>query len=132
MKSSGWSVGQVAERFGVATSVLRHWDSLGLVSPGRDAGGRRTYDRDDVVRIAAIVRGKESGMTLEQVAVLLDGSARERHELLEAHLLELDRRVAELERSRAMTTHAFDCRQHDLTSCDGFRATVEDLVGGFS
>ena len=131
MKSSGWSVGEVAERFGVATSVLRHWEDVGLVQPARDAGGRRRYSSDDVARLAAVVRSKEAGMSLEQVAVLLDGSQRDRHELLEAHLAELDRQVAALQMARAMTEHAFSCRAHDLTTCRGFRATVADLVAGF-
>jgi len=131
MKSRNWSVGQVAVRFGVATSVLRHWEDVGLVRPARDAAGRRRYGADDVARLAAIVRSKEAGMSLEQVAVLLDGSQRERHELLQAHLAELDRQVAALERARAMTDHAFSCRAHDLTTCAGFRETVADLVTGF-
>jgi MerR family transcriptional regulator, copper efflux regulator len=132
MKSRTWSVGEVADRFGVATSVLRHWEEVGLVRPGRDGAGRRQYGEDDVARLAAVVRGKESGMSLEQVAVLLDGSQRQRHELLEAHVAELDQQVAALRRARAMTEHAFDCRAHDLTTCPGFRATVADLVEGFS
>ena len=124
-------MGEVAERFDVATSVLRHWEDVGLVRPARDAAGRRVYSQDDVARLAAVVRSKEAGMSLDQVAVLLDGSQRERHELLEQHLAEIDRKVAELRRARAMTEHAFDCRAHDLTTCRGFRATVADLVSGF-
>lgn len=131
MKSSAWTVGEVAERFGVATSVLRHWEDVGLVRPARDAAGRRRYGEDDVARLAAVVRSKEAGMSLEQVAVLLDGSQRERHELLEAHVAELDRQVAALARARAMSEHAFSCRAHDLTTCRGFRETVADLVTGF-
>ncbi|WP_375546898.1 MerR family transcriptional regulator, partial [Streptomyces gossypii] len=34
------SIGALAARFGVATHVLRHWESKGLLHPGRDAGGR--------------------------------------------------------------------------------------------
>lgn len=131
MKSSAWTIGQVAERFGLATSVLRHWEDLGLVHPDRDSGGRRTYGEDDVARLAAIVRSKDAGLSLDQVAVLLDGSQRERHELLQAHLAELDRQAAALARARAMTDHAFACRAHDLTTCRGFRATVADLVADF-
>jgi len=131
MKSSAWTVGQVAERFGVATSVLRHWEDVGLVRPARDGAGRRRYGEDDVARLAAVVRSKEAGMSLEQVGVLLDGSQRQRHELLEAHLAELDRQVDALTRARAMSEHAFACRAHDLTACRGFRATVADLVTGF-
>lgn len=131
MKSSTWSVGQVAEQFGIATSVLRHWEDVGLVRPSRDAGGRRRYGEDDIARLAAVIRSKDAGMTLDQVAILLDGSQRDRHELLQAHVAQLDRQVAALQRARAMTEHAFSCRAHDLTTCRGFRQTVADLVAGF-
>ncbi|MBV9058001.1 MAG: MerR family DNA-binding transcriptional regulator [Pseudonocardiales bacterium] len=35
-----WSVGQLAHRSGLSVRVLRHWDEIGLVSPGRTAGGQ--------------------------------------------------------------------------------------------
>ena len=85
MKSSGevsWSVGEVAERFGMPTHVLRHWESEGLLEPDRDHGGRRRYDRDDVTRVAAIRRQKDAGMSLEQIRVLLDADAPRRHAVL--------------------------------------------------
>ncbi|WP_375546893.1 MerR family transcriptional regulator [Streptomyces gossypii] len=39
------SIGALAARFGVATHVLRHWESKGLLHPGRDAGGREAGTR---------------------------------------------------------------------------------------
>ena len=62
MKSSRdrtWSVGDVAERFGLPTNVLRHWESVGLLEPARDTAGRRRYVRDDIARVAAIQRNIE-------------------------------------------------------------------------
>ncbi|HEX4190882.1 MAG TPA: MerR family transcriptional regulator [Marmoricola sp.] len=129
--NSGWSVGQVAERFGVATNVLRHWEDVGLLEPARDPADRRRYDHDDVVRVAVIQRSKSAGMSLEQIRVFLDSEARGRHEVLQAHLDDLDRRMEEMRLAREMALHAFKCEQHDLTSCPGFRRWVDDLVTGF-
>ena len=42
-------------------------------------------------------------MSLEQIGVLLDAEAPERHLVLEAHVADLDRRMAEMQRSREMT-----------------------------
>jgi len=131
MKSNGWSVGQVAERFDIATNVLRHWEDVGLLSPARDSADRRRYVRDDVVRVAVIQRTKAAGMTLEQIGVLLDSEARGRHELLEAHVAELERRMEEIRIAREMTLHAFECKEHDLTSCPGFSGWVEDKLSEF-
>jgi MerR family transcriptional regulator, copper efflux regulator len=123
-----WSIGDVAARFGLETHVLRHWESVGLLEPGRDSAGRRRYGEDDVVRIAVVIRSQSAGMSLEQIGVLLDGGNRGRHEVLEAHVADLDRRMQEMARSREMTLHALRCRAHDIATCPRFTAWVEDLL----
>lgn len=131
MKSSienPWSVGEVAARFELPTNVLRHWESVGLLRPARDSAGRRRYGHDDVVRIAVIQRSKAAGMTLDQIAVLLDDGSAGRHEVLQQHLDDLDRRMEDMRRSREMTEHAMGCRSHDIATCPRFRASVDDVL----
>ncbi|MFA6299307.1 MAG: MerR family transcriptional regulator [Nocardioides sp.] len=133
MKSSAevdLSVGELAARFGLATHVLRHWEDVGLLAPARDGGGRRRYGRDDVYRVAVILRSKAAGMTLDQILVLLDAESWDRHQVLENHIVDLDRRMQEMQRSREMTEHALRCRAHDIATCPRFRDHVEDLVTG--
>lgn len=128
MKST-LSIGDAAKRFDLDTHVLRHWETVGLLTPVRDAADRRRYVPDDLVRIAVIVRSKAAGMSLEQIAVMLDADAPERHRVLEEHIADLDRRMDEMRRSREMTQHALSCRAHDIATCPRFKAAVEDLVG---
>jgi|SRR5690606_26372128 len=131
MKSSDerpWSIGDVAARFDLPTHVLRHWESEGLLRPERDAGGRRRYGEDDVVRVAVIQRSKMAGMSLEQIAVLLDDGLSGRHEVLFSHLADLDRRMADIARAREMTAHVIACEAHDILACPNFRAHVDDLI----
>lgn len=129
MKSSALSsIGDVADRFGLPTNVLRHWESVGLLAPQRDSAGRRRYSPDDIVRIAVIQRSKLAGMSLEQVAVLLDQGSADRHEVLHAHLADLDRRMSEMAMSRRLTEHALECEAHDISRCPHFRAGVADLL----
>ncbi len=125
-----WSIGEVAARFGLETHVLRHWEDVHLLTPARDGAGRRRYGRDDVVRVATVIRSKAAGMSLEQIQVLLDGEAAGRHQVLEAHIADLDRRMEEMVRSRAMTEHALRCRAHDIATCPRFREILEDLLSG--
>ena len=129
MKSS-LSIGDAAKRFGLDTHVLRHWEDVGLLTPARDGADRRRYVPDDLVRIAVIVRSKAAGMSLEQIAVMLDAEAPERHRVLEEHIADLDRRMEEMRRSREMTVHALSCRAHDIGTCPRFKAAVEDLLEG--
>lgn len=133
MKSSQdvrWTVGELASRFELETHVLRYWEDMGLLAPERDAAGRRVYRADDAYRVAAILSNKLAGMSLEQIRSLVDAEAEDRREVLRAHLVELDRRQAEIERSRQMTEHALACRAHDITACPGFQSHVSDVVEG--
>lgn len=128
MKSSPWSIGDVARRFDLATHVLRHWEDEGLLQPERDAAGRRRYAETDVVRVAAIVRNKAAGMTLEQVRVLLDADAPGRAEVLRAHLDDIAERMRSMALWQEMTEHALRCKAHDVTNCPRYRSFLTDLL----
>ena len=130
MKSSQLSIGDAAARFDLPTHVLRHWEDVGLLRPVRDGGDRRRYGDDDLVRIAVIVRSKRAGMSLDQIGVLLDDKAPERHRVLEDHIADLEQRMADMERSRRMTEHALRCTAHDITTCPRFRAIMAEVVAG--
>lgn len=131
MKSNLMSIGDTAARFGLATHVLRHWEDVGLLTPERDGADRRRYGDDDLVRIAVILRSKAAGMTLEQIVVLVgDDHGSKRHAVLQQHIADLDRRMSEMQQSRAMTVHAFECEAHDITQCPHFRSFVADVLEG--
>jgi MerR family transcriptional regulator, copper efflux regulator len=130
MKSSGESIGEIAARFGLDTHVLRYWEDAGLLHPSRDAAGRRRYGDSDGVRVAVVLRSKAAGLSLDQIRVLLDEQAPDRHRVLEEHIAELQRREAEIARAREMTEHALRCRAHDITACPRFRSHVADVLEG--
>ncbi len=130
MKSTGETIGDAAARFGLETHVLRHWEDAGLLHPARNTAGRRLFGDADLVRIAVILRNKAAGMSLDQIRVLLDEGAPDRHRVLEEHVAELDRRAADIAQARAMTEHALRCRSHDITQCHRFRGHVADVLAG--
>lgn len=125
-----WSVGELGERFGLATHVLRHWEDVGLLTPERDGIGRRVYSEQDVYRVAVIVSSKAAGMSLDQIRALIDAESDGRRDILREHLADLEARMAEMERSRHLTEHALECRAHDIANCPNFRAHVSDIVAG--
>jgi MerR family copper efflux transcriptional regulator len=124
------SIGDVAAQFGVATSVLRHWEDVGLITPARDPGGRRRYDDADVVRLAVIARSKIAGMQLDQISVILDREAEDRRRILHEHVASIDDRIAELQLWKHLTEHALECRRADISECPNFRQGVADLLDG--
>lgn len=75
MDDTGLKIGEVTERTGLSIPTLRHYDSVGLVTPsGRSPGGFRLYAEDDVRRILLVRRMKPLGFTLEQMRDFLDAA----------------------------------------------------------
>ena len=70
-----WTVGQVADLFGVTVRTLHHYDEIGLLSPSeRSRAGYRLYTDGDLTRLQQIVVYRRLELPLEQIASLLDGA----------------------------------------------------------
>ncbi|WP_240808036.1 MerR family transcriptional regulator [Actinomadura geliboluensis] len=130
MKSSdSMRIGELAEQFGLAAHVLRHWEAMGLLTPAARVNGRRRYTRDHVVRVMTIIRAKAAGMSLEQIRDVLTVSGRdERRALLERHHAELERRLHEIAASKALIEHLMRCGADDFTQCPDYRRLAESAV----
>jgi DNA-binding transcriptional MerR regulator len=104
------TIGDLADRFGLATHVLRHWEAMGLLTPGRDGAGQRRYDQADLMRVALILMGKEAGFGLRQLrALLATGNPMDHPEHLRRHMAELDERIAKATAARQLIEHALSC-----------------------
>lgn len=124
------SIGETAERFGLATHVLRHWEAIGLLSPDRDENDRRVYGPGDLYRVAVILRAKEAGLGLDQIRdMLTTRNPGARREILRRQRADLVRNIAKLEASRALIECALDCDHADFTQCAEFQATMAARIG---
>ena len=61
------TIGEVAERAGVATSALRYYEKEGLIESTRTEGGQRRYHRDVLRRIAFVRAAQRVGLTLDEI-----------------------------------------------------------------
>ena len=69
-----WTVGQVAELFGVTVRTLHHYDEIGLLVPSeRSRAGYRLYTDGDLARLQQVVVYRRLEMPLEEIATLLGG-----------------------------------------------------------
>ena len=98
-------IGVVAEMTSVHPQTLRHYERIGLVTPGRSRGNVRLYSQDDIERVRLIQRlTNELGVNLAGVEVILNmrdryERQRQEHERREHRLRE--RYTAEIERLRS-------------------------------
>jgi MerR family transcriptional regulator/heat shock protein HspR len=78
-----------AKLAGMHPQTLRQYDRLGLVSPGRTAGGGRRYSERDVIVLREIQRlSQDDGVSLEGIRRIID---------LERLVVDLQRRIMDLE-----------------------------------
>lgn len=97
-----FTIGQLAEEFGVTTRTIRFYESRGLIRPQRK-GPNRSYTRRDRARLMLILRGKNLGFSLEDIAEYLslydtDPSQQAQTQML---LGRVDETIADLVKKRA-------------------------------
>jgi DNA-binding transcriptional MerR regulator len=113
-----WTIGELAEEFGVTTRTIRFYEAKQLITPARK-GVARFYTRRDRARLTLILRSKNLGFTLDEVSeylALYDADpthvTQQRHLLtkldsqiltLQAKRADLDRTLRELKSIRAQT-----------------------------
>ncbi len=65
------TIGEVAERSGLAASAIRFYERQGLVQASRTESGQRRFRRDVLRRIAFIRIAQRVGLTLEEIVTAL-------------------------------------------------------------
>jgi MerR family transcriptional regulator, redox-sensitive transcriptional activator SoxR len=66
------TIGQLAERSGVAPSALRYYERLGLIHADRTGGNQRRYERSELRRVSFIRIAQQVGVSLEEIRRALD------------------------------------------------------------
>ena len=101
------TVGEVAQRSGVAVSTLHFYERKGLIAPWRSRGNQRRYERAILRRIAIIKVAQQLGVPLAEVGARLASLPGDRTpgradwaRLAAGWRAELDRRIAQLARLR--------------------------------
>lgn len=115
----GWTVGRLAAETGVSVRTLHHYDALGLLTPsGRTESGYRLYGEPEVERLYRIRALQSLGLSLDEVARVLDGLPLQ--EVLAGQLAQVETSLAQLRRLRGRLT-----RLSDETTVTGLIETME-------
>jgi len=105
---------------------LRHWESMGLLTPAR-VGGQRRYTPDDIYRVAAILRGKQAGLSLDQIQRMISTTdPGSRVGILRVQRDELRRRITDTQAALDVIESVLSCRHADFTRCPTFRKLITE------
>lgn len=72
------TIGEVAQRTGVAVSALHFYERKGLIQSERSAANHRVFPRSIIRRVTIIQVAQKAGITLAEVASALDGLPKDR------------------------------------------------------
>jgi MerR family redox-sensitive transcriptional activator SoxR len=137
MPQSLLSIGDLAQRAGVAASALRFYEEQGLIHGGRSSGGHRQYPRDMLRRVAFIRAGQRVGLSLEELraalAALPEGRTPTKSDwerLAQDWRVLLDERLAQLQRLRDQLGSCIGCGCLSLKRCALYNPQDQAASGG--
>lgn len=118
------SVGQIAQRSGLAVSALHFYEANGLITSTRNSGNQRRYTRETLRRVAFIRASQRVGIPLADIRDALDGLPDQRTPTPEdwQHLSNtwsdrLDERIEQLIRLREDLTKCIGCGCLSFATC---------------
>ncbi|NNE51596.1 MAG: Cu(I)-responsive transcriptional regulator [Sulfitobacter sp.] len=96
------NISNVSDTTGLPAKTIRYYEEIGLITPTRAANGYRTFSETEVHKLNFLARARSLGFPVESCRSLLalyDDQSRasaDVKEIAEAHLEEIDRKIAEL------------------------------------
>lgn len=127
------NIGQAAQASGVSAKMIRHYEGKGFMpKAGRTMGGYRIYRQNEVHVLRFIRRSRDLGFSMKEIKELLGlwnnrrRASSDVKRLVEKHVQELDRKIAELQAMRrTLVNLAHHCHGDDRPDCP----ILEDLAG---
>lgn len=133
------TIGEVADRSGVATSALRFYETKGLIQSERTDGNQRRYQRAVLRRVALIRAAQEVGLSLSEAGDALQTLPHDKtptkadwEKLSLSWRRRLDQQIAELQALRNELTDCIGCGCLSLRSCAIFNPsdTIAEMGSG--
>ena len=118
------TIGDIAERAGLATSTLRFYEAEGLIESERTGGNQRRFHRSELRRIALIRAAQSFGLSLKEIrhalASLPERRSPTKHDwerLAGSWRSLIDDRIETLQRLRDQATSCIGCGCLSLDKC---------------
>jgi DNA-binding transcriptional MerR regulator len=127
MKPAPLTIGDVADRAGVATSAIRYYERRGLLLADERRAGQRRYREDTLRRLVFIGMLQDAGLSLDEIADILDApDVATWKAIARTRLAVLDEEIERLQQARHYLRGALLCRyDHPATDCKIMGAEID-------
>ena len=119
-KAGPFNIGEAARQSGVSAKMVRHYESLGLLpTVHRTDAGYRQYGDKEVHTLRFIRRARLLGFSMAEIAELLklwqnqQRASADVKRIAQAHVADLERRIAEMQAMRQTLQQLAHCCQGD-------------------
>jgi DNA-binding transcriptional MerR regulator len=125
------TIGEIADRAGVAASTVRYYERRGLLRPDARLSGQRRYRPATLRRLVFIGMLKDAGLSLDDIDGILRAACVDDWKAIARRRLDaLDDEIALLESARALLQAALLCRfDHPLTECTIMGGEIDRRLG---
>ena len=110
------NIGEAAKASGVSAKMIRHYEGVQLLPPAvRTDSGYRQYSDRDISTLRFIRQSRDLGFSIDQIRELLAlwqdrrRPSRQVKALAQAHIQELDQKLAELQAMKGALQHLVGC-----------------------
>jgi MerR family copper efflux transcriptional regulator len=86
-------IGRVSELTGATRKAIRHYESIGLITPPDRKGSYRIYNSHDVIIISMICRAKALGFSLCEIKGIVSKKTKEKKLPIDLIYLLIDKKI---------------------------------------
>lgn len=119
-----FTIGDIAQQVGVATSTIRYYERIGLLPPAERVNTKRRYEESMVQKLGVIRLAQQLGFSIDEIQVLLhdfpvDTAPSQRWQALAgSKLAELDAKMAQIQEMKQMLEQTLQhCACATLEEC---------------
>ena len=117
------SIGDVAQKMGIATSTIRYYEEIGLLPVAKRVSGKRRYDESILQKIGLILLAKQAGLSIEEIQILLHDFPHDTppslrwQKLATAKIVELNQRMIQIQHMKSLLEKTLACECPTLDDC---------------
>ena len=108
------NIGDAVSKSGISAKTIRYYETIGLISPGRDTNGYRIFNDSDIHKLTFLGHARGLGFSIEDCRTLVglyEDESRTSADVKQValnHLVAIERKIADLRTMQSTLTELVD------------------------